>query len=71
MFRSYDHHQAAESGVLSQAVCLTAIDTIIDASKEVGLEINVEKTKYMLLCQQNVVQNRDTKIANRWFVNVS
>jgi hypothetical protein len=25
MFRSYDHHQAADSGVLSQAVCLTAI----------------------------------------------
>jgi hypothetical protein len=23
--------------------------TLIDASKEVGLEINVEKTKYMLL----------------------
>jgi hypothetical protein len=25
MSRSYDHHQAADSGVLSQAVCLTAI----------------------------------------------
>jgi hypothetical protein len=25
MFRSYDHYQAADSGVLSQAVCLTAI----------------------------------------------
>jgi hypothetical protein len=33
--------------------------TLIDASKEVGLEINIEKTKYMLLsCQQNVGQNR-------------
>jgi hypothetical protein len=30
-------------------------ETVIDASKEVGLEINVEKTKYMLLSrQQNV-----------------
>jgi hypothetical protein len=29
-------------------------ETLIDASKEAGLEINVEKTKYMLLsCQQN------------------
>jgi hypothetical protein len=47
-------------------------ETLIDASKEVGLEINVEKTKYMLLsCQQNVVQNRDMKIANRSFENVS
>jgi hypothetical protein len=47
-------------------------ETLIDANKEVGLEINVEKTKYMLLSrQQNVDQNRDIKIANRWFGNVS
>jgi hypothetical protein len=47
-------------------------ETLIDASKEVGLEINVEKTKYMLLLrQQNVGQNQDTKIANRLFENVS
>jgi hypothetical protein len=47
-------------------------ETLIDASKEVGLEINVEKTKYMLLpCQQNVCQNRNIKIANRSFKNVS
>jgi hypothetical protein len=47
-------------------------ETLIDASKEIGLEISVEKTKYMLLsCQQNVGQNRDMKIANRSFENVS
>jgi hypothetical protein len=41
-------------------------ETLIDVSKEVGLEINVEKTKYMLLSRhQNVRQNRDIKIANR------
>jgi hypothetical protein len=35
-------------------------------SKEVGLEINVERTKYMLLSHhQNVGQNRDIKIANK------
>jgi hypothetical protein len=46
--------------------------TLIDASKEVGLEINVDKTKYMLLSRhQNVGQNRDIKIANRSFENVS
>jgi hypothetical protein len=32
---------------------------LIDASKEVGLEINVDKTKYMLSRHQNVGQNRD------------
>jgi hypothetical protein len=33
-------------------------ETLIDSSREVDLEINVEKTKYILL----VVQNRDIKI---------
>jgi hypothetical protein len=46
-------------------------ETLIDASKEVGLEINMERTKYMLLsCHQNVHQNRDIKIAGRSFENV-
>jgi hypothetical protein len=50
----------------------TNTETLIDGSKEVGLKINVEKTKYMLLsCHQNVGQNRDIKIANRSFGNVS
>jgi hypothetical protein len=39
------------------------IETVIDASKEVGLEINVEKTKYMLLSShQNVGQTRNIKV---------
>jgi hypothetical protein len=41
--------------------------TLIDASKEVGLEINSEKTKYMLLSRhQTAGQNYDMKIANRY-----
>jgi hypothetical protein len=40
--------------------------------KEVGLEINVEKTKYILLSRhQNEGQNRNVKIATRSFENVS
>jgi hypothetical protein len=47
-------------------------ETLIDASKEVRLEINVERTKYMLLSRhENVGQNRDVNIANRLFENVS
>jgi hypothetical protein len=47
-------------------------ETLIDAGKEVGLEINVEKTKYMLLSHhQNAGQNWDIKIAKRSFENVS
>jgi hypothetical protein len=43
-------------------------ETLINANKEVGLETNVEKTKYMLLSrQQNLGRNRDIKIANRSF----
>jgi hypothetical protein len=37
--------------------------TLIDASKEVGLEVNIEKTKYMLVSrEQNAGQNREIKI---------
>jgi hypothetical protein len=39
--------------------------------KKVGLEINVEKTKYMLPSHhQKVGKNRDIKIGNRSFENV-
>jgi hypothetical protein len=47
-------------------------EILIDASKEVGLVINADKTKYMLLSRHlNVDQNRDIKIVNRSFENVS
>jgi hypothetical protein len=37
-------------------------ETLTDAGKEVGLEINIEKTMYTLLSRhQNVGQNRDIK----------
>jgi hypothetical protein len=46
--------------------------TVLDASKEVGLEINAEKTKYMLLSyHQNARQNHDINISNRSFENVA
>jgi hypothetical protein len=45
-------------------------ETLIDACMEVGLEINVEKTKYRLLSRhQNVGQNRGINIGNRLFEN--
>jgi hypothetical protein len=48
--------------------------TLIDSSKEVGLQINVEKTKYSYMLQsnhQNAGPNREMKIANISFENVS
>jgi hypothetical protein len=47
-------------------------ETLIEANKEVGLEINVEKTKYMLVSRhQTVGRNQDIRIANRSFENES
>jgi hypothetical protein len=46
-------------------------ETSIDASMEIGLEINTEKTKctYMLLyCHQNTVPTCDIKIAKKHIV---
>jgi hypothetical protein len=42
--------------------------TLIEASKEIGLEVNAEKCKYMLLsCHQNAGRNHVINIANRSF----
>jgi hypothetical protein len=47
-------------------------ETLTDASKEVGLEVNTEKTKYMSLSRhQNAGQNRDSKRVNRCFENMA
>jgi hypothetical protein len=44
----------------------------IDASKEIGLEVNADETKYMLLSRhQNGGRNHDIKIANKFFQNVA
>jgi hypothetical protein len=48
-------------------------ETLIDTSKEVGLEVNAEKTKYvymLLSCHQNAGQTHDIKIGNSSFENV-
>jgi hypothetical protein len=46
--------------------------TLIDAGKEVGLEVNAEKTKFMLpFHHQNAGQNHDINTDNRSFENVA
>jgi hypothetical protein len=46
-------------------------ETLIDASDEVGLEVNVEKIKYMLVSRdQSSDKNRDIKIGNSPSENV-
>jgi transcriptional regulator len=48
-------------------------ETLTDASKEVNLEVNSDKTTYMLPSRrhQNAGENNDIKIATRSFENVA
>jgi hypothetical protein len=46
-------------------------ETRTDASKETGIEVKAEETKYMLLSRhQNAEQNHNIKTANKSFENV-
>jgi hypothetical protein len=46
-------------------------EALLESSREVGLEVNAEKTKYMVMsCHQNVGQNRNLLIANKSFKSV-
>jgi hypothetical protein len=46
--------------------------TLIDASREINLEVNTERTKYLLLSRhQNAGQNLDLKIGNKRFENMA
>jgi hypothetical protein len=45
-------------------------ETLPDASKEVGLEVNEEEIKCMLLSRHQTIQQNYIKIDNRDFVNV-
>jgi hypothetical protein len=47
-------------------------EALLVASKEVGLEVNPEKTTYMLMsCCQKIGQKRSIKIVNRYFEDVA
>jgi ribosomal protein S2 len=47
-------------------------ETLLEASRDIGLEINAEKTKYMIMSRhRNSGQNRIIRIANESFENVA
>jgi hypothetical protein len=46
-------------------------ETLLEASTDAGLEINIEKTKYMIMSfHPKSEQNQNTRIANELFENV-
>jgi hypothetical protein len=47
-------------------------ESLLEASKDIGLEINGEKTKYMIMSRHpNSGQNQNIRIANESFENVA
>jgi len=45
---------------------------LLDTNREVGLEVNTEKMKYMFMpCHQTAGQNHDSLIAKKSFKNVA
>jgi hypothetical protein len=47
-------------------------ESLLDASKEVGLKVSIEKTKYKLMSRnQKLGQKHSRKIAKRSFENVA
>jgi hypothetical protein len=47
-------------------------ETLLEASRDIGLEINAEKTKYMIMPRHpNSGQNQNIRIANESFENVT
>jgi hypothetical protein len=47
-------------------------ETLLEASRDFGLEINAEKTKYMIIFHHlNSEQNQTIRIANELFENVA
>jgi hypothetical protein len=46
-------------------------ETLLEASGDVGLEINAEKTKYMIMSHPNSGHKQNISLANESFENVA
>jgi hypothetical protein len=56
--------------MLMMLICWANSETLLEASRDIGLEINAEKTKYMIMPHHlNSGQNQNIRIANEPFEN--
>jgi hypothetical protein len=72
--RNYSSIVAADINVVGKDIDTIKknIEALLHASKEVGVEVNPEKTKCMLVsCYQKAEQTYSIKIANRSFEDVA
>jgi hypothetical protein len=58
-----------EKLLLSMVLC--PVKHILEATRDIDLEINAEKTKYMIMSHPNSGQNQNIRIANESFENVA
>jgi hypothetical protein len=57
---------ADDMNILGDNIDTINTQTLINVSKEIGLKVNTEETKYMWLSRhQNTERNHDIKIGNR------
>jgi hypothetical protein len=63
---------ADEVNLLSKNINITRKNTkaLLEASREVGLEVNAKKTKY-ISCHQDAVENHNIMTASKSFENVA
>jgi hypothetical protein len=63
---------ADDVNLLADSINATKQETLMEASRDIGLEINAEKPKYMIMSHHpNSGQNQNIRIANESFENVA
>jgi hypothetical protein len=68
------HHNLMTANMLDDSVSTIKenSETLLEASRDIGLEINAEKTKYMIRSRHpNSGQNQNIRIANESFESVA
>jgi hypothetical protein len=67
----FDYH-CLKTKFESLNIIKKTIEALLDASNEVGLEVNTERTNYIFMSRyQTTGQNDRIKVANKFFENVT